>query len=129
MIIDEINDLLDLKVLLSDEVSIFNNNKAYPITDVKIQAYSIHLIADSEADKEDHLSGKQIIDKIYDIFRQYPSIGRFDNICLIIKQGSIGYFNKPYGSKEILTIKSNENQDVRKYTTILYKIKSMDTYK
>lgn len=129
MIIDKINDLLDLKVLLSDRVSIFNNDKTYPITDVKFQAYSIHLIADSTADEEDYLSGKDIIDKIYDICKRYCSNMRsLNDIYLIINQGSIGYFNKVYGSKEILTIKSN-GKDSLTYTTILYKMKPMDTYR
>lgn len=117
MIMNEIDELLELKILLSDKVSISYREKSYPITDVKINAYAIQLISNVG---NDTLTGKQIVDRIYDIYTQFLSSNRFDHIELVIKQGSVMYFNKPYDTKEILTIKSNENQNIRKYSTILY---------
>ena len=40
MIINDINDLLDIKVLLSDRVCISYNGKTYPITNVDIYVYA-----------------------------------------------------------------------------------------
>ena len=117
MVMNEINDLLELKVLLSDTISIFYNDKTYPITKVKVNAYNIQLIAKVD---DTPMKGKEIIDTIYDIFSQFINSNRFDSLDLIINQDSVILFNKQYGSKEILTIKSNENIDIRKYITILY---------
>lgn len=118
MIINEINDLLDIKVLLSDRVCISYNGKTYPVTNVDIYAYTIRLISDTE---ETPMKGKEIIDKIYDLYSQYTSATRFDHIDLVVQNQSAMYFNKAYSSKEILTICSND-ENIRKYTTILYHI-------
>ena len=117
MVMNEINELSEFKVLLSDTVSISYREKTYPITDVKINAYAILLIANTG---NKPLTGKQLMDKIYDIFTQFSNINRFDRLELVIRQNSVMYFNKPFESKEILTIKSNENENIRKYSTILY---------
>lgn len=117
MIINEINDLLDLKVLLSDKVYISYNDKTYAVTGVDIYAYSIVITADTE---ESPITGKEIIDKIYELYSQYESPTRFDHIDLVVQNRALMYFNKPYKNKEILTICNDKN--ARKYTTILYHI-------
>lgn len=117
MINKKVDDLLELKVLLSEKVSIYFRDNYYPITKVKLEGYNIQLIAETE--EPNYLNGRDMMTKVIDIISNFNSFYRFENIELVIIQGTVAFYSKPYNNKEVLTIKPNHS-DLRLYNTILY---------